>query len=182
MHSRQSQKIYDLGAALFRRDAALSDPSAVLFTLNKVHGEFVLDNGASSASETLDARRACRHAYRRAVAFFLRWEIARRNRCPRNRMRGGVKELHRRGYNRADFPSWRSVRRRGLDGSRRTAGRFRDHAGTSGGLQCEPSNRDGRADSNRLGAILATTPSDLSQEARESQVSGPGPARGVRNG
>ena len=64
------------GAAAVRGDAAFPDTSSVALTLNKVHGEFVLDNGASSASETDHAGRACGHAHRCALAFFLRREAA----------------------------------------------------------------------------------------------------------
>ena len=46
-------KTYDLGQPFFSGMPHFPTHPPFLFTLNKQHGEFVLDNGASSASETL---------------------------------------------------------------------------------------------------------------------------------
>jgi len=46
-------KVYDLGQPLYAGMPHFPTHPPFLLTLNKMHGEFVLDNGASSASETL---------------------------------------------------------------------------------------------------------------------------------
>jgi kynurenine formamidase len=48
-----SDKIYDLGQPYFIGMPHYPTHSPYLYSLTKVHGEFVLDNGASSASETV---------------------------------------------------------------------------------------------------------------------------------
>ncbi len=49
----EPKKIYNLGQPLFAGMPHFPTHPPFLFTLNKIHGEFVLDNGASSASETM---------------------------------------------------------------------------------------------------------------------------------
>lgn len=48
-----SKTVYDLGQPLFPGMPHFPTHPPFLFTLNKIHGESVLDNGASSASETI---------------------------------------------------------------------------------------------------------------------------------
>ena len=48
-----ASKIYDLGQPYFVGMPHYPTHPPYLFSLNKLHGEFVLDNGASSSSETM---------------------------------------------------------------------------------------------------------------------------------